>query len=72
MPENPDTEAKRIDSFRKGYQKDTPDLIIADYHINYRGLCFEFKRPTKPTSSIRSKEKDERTVSEERLQICYY
>lgn len=46
MPENPNTEAKRIDSFRKGYQKDTPDLIIADYHINYRRLCFEFKRPT--------------------------
>lgn len=46
FPENQDTAENRIDSFRKGYLKGNPDLIIGDCHINYRGLCFEFKGPT--------------------------
>ena len=44
--ENQDTEEKRIDSWKKGFQRGTPDLMILDYHIDYKGLCIEFKSPT--------------------------
>lgn len=32
LGENPNTVYKRIDSWRKGYQKGAPDLIIANNH----------------------------------------
>ena len=46
LGENQDTEDKRLDSYKKGYQRGTPDLMILDYHKYYRGLCIEFKSPT--------------------------
>ena len=46
LGENQDTEEKRLDSYKKGYQRGQPDLMILDYHINYKGLCIEFKSPT--------------------------
>ena len=46
MGENQDTEEKRLDSYKKGYQRGTPDLMILDYHKYYQGLCIEFKSPT--------------------------
>ena len=46
MGENQDTEEKRLDSFKKGFQRGTPDLMILDYHRDYKGLCIEFKSPT--------------------------
>ena len=46
LGENQDTEEKRLDSFKKGYQKGQPDLMILDYHRDYKGLCIEFKSPT--------------------------
>ena len=46
MGENQDSEEKRLDSYRKGFQRGTPDLIILDYHKDYKGLCIEFKSPT--------------------------
>ena len=46
MGENQDTEEKRIDSWKSGYERGTPDLIILDYHKDYNGLCIEFKSPT--------------------------
>ena len=46
MGENQDTEEKRIDSWKKGYQRGTPDLMILNYHREYQGLCIEFKSPT--------------------------
>ena len=46
LGENQDTSEKRIDSWKKGYQRGTPDLMILNYHNYYRGLCIEFKSPT--------------------------
>lgn len=46
LGENQDTPTKRINSWKKGYQKGQPDIIIANYHNQYSGLCLEFKSPT--------------------------
>ena len=46
LGENQDTEEKRLDSYKKGYQKGQPDLMIMNYHKSYKGLCIEFKSPT--------------------------
>ena len=46
LGENQDTEDKRLDSWKKGYQRGQPDLMILDYHKDYKGLCIEFKSPT--------------------------
>ena len=46
LGENQDTEDKRLDSYKKGYQRGTPDLMILNYHKDYKGLCIEFKSPT--------------------------
>ena len=61
LGENQDTEEKRLDSYKKGYQRGQPDLMILDYHIEYKGLCIEFKSPTNnycvSESQIKMKEK---------------
>ena len=46
LGENQDTSEKRLDSYKKGYLRGTPDLMILDYHKDYNGLCIEFKSPT--------------------------
>ena len=46
LGENQDSEEKRIDSWKKGYQRGTPDLMILDFHKEYQGLCIEFKSPS--------------------------
>ena len=46
LGENQDTDNKRLDSYRKGYQRGQSDLIILNNHKEYSGLCFEFKSPT--------------------------
>ena len=46
LGENQDTEDKRLDSYNKGYQRGTPDLMVLNYHNYYKGLCIEFKSPT--------------------------
>ena len=46
LGENQDSEEKRIDSWKKGFQRGTPDLMILNYHRYYKGLCIEFKSPT--------------------------
>ena len=43
--ENQDTPFKRIDSFKKGYLRGSPDLIINNLHKHYIGFCVEFKSP---------------------------
>ena len=43
--ENQDTVHKRIDSFKKGYIRGSPDLIINNLHKHYSGFCIEFKSP---------------------------
>ena len=46
LGENQDTEDKRLDSYKKGYMRGQPDLMVLDYHKDYKGLCIEFKSPT--------------------------
>ena len=43
--ENQDTVHKRIDSFKKGYLRGSPDLIINNLHKHYTDFCIEFKSP---------------------------
>ena len=61
LGENQDTSEKRLDSYRKGYLRGQPDLMILDYHREYKGLCIEFKSPTNnycvSESQIKMKEK---------------
>ena len=61
LGENQDTEDKRLDSYKKGYQRGQPDLMILDYHKDYKGLCIEFKSPTNnycvTESQLKMKEK---------------
>ena len=45
LGENQDTVYKRIDSFKKGYLRGSPDLIINNLHKHYTGFCIEFKNP---------------------------
>ena len=46
LGENQDTSEKRINSWKKGYTRGQPDLMILNFHKDYRGLCIEFKSPT--------------------------
>ena len=61
LGENQDTEEKRLDSYKKGYQRGEPDLMILKFHKDYRGLCIEFKSPTNnyevSESQLKMKEK---------------
>ena len=45
LGENQNTVHKRIDSFKKGYLRGSPDLIINNLHKHYTGFCIEFKSP---------------------------
>ena len=36
------TDDKRLDLYNKGYMKGQPDLMVLDYHKDYKGLCIEF------------------------------
>ena len=45
LGENQDTAFKRINSFKKGYLRGSPDLIINNRHKHYTGFCIEFKSP---------------------------
>ena len=45
LGENQDIVHKRIDSFKKGYLRGFPDLIINNLHKHYTGFCIEFKSP---------------------------
>ena len=45
LGENQDTAFKRIDSFKKGYLRGSPDLIINNLHKRYTGFCIAFKSP---------------------------
>ena len=45
LGENQDAIFKRIDSFKKGYLRGSPDLVINNLHKHYTGFCIEFKSP---------------------------
>ena len=40
-----DTPEKRLDSYRKGYQAGSPDIMILNQHKTYNGLAIELKNP---------------------------
>ena len=45
LGENQCTSAMRVDSYRKGYLRGSPDLIINNLHKHYTGFAIEFKNP---------------------------
>ena len=45
LGENQDTVYKRINSFKKGYLRGSPDLIINNFHKCYSGFAIEMKSP---------------------------
>ena len=45
LGENQDTVHKRIDSFKKGYLRGSPDLIINNLHKRYSSFAIKFKSP---------------------------
>ena len=45
LGENQDLPYKRIDSYKKGYLRGSPDLIINKLHKHYTGFAIEFKNP---------------------------
>ena len=61
LGEKQDTEDKRLDSYKKGYTRGQPDLMMLDYHKDYKGLCIEFKSPNNnyyvSESQLKMKEK---------------
>ena len=44
--ENQDTPGKLIQSWKKGYMKSQPDIVILNYNKSWKGFCLEFKSPT--------------------------
>jgi prophage antirepressor-like protein len=52
-----DSSNKRIQSYKKGYRKGQPDLIIQNHHKYYSGMCIEFKTPL--CNGVISKEQKE-------------
>ena len=46
MGELQDTPIKRLDSWRKGYQAGSPDILILNLHAKYSGFAIELKSPT--------------------------
>ena len=45
LGENQDTVYKRINSFKKGYLRGSPDLVTNNLHKHYTGFYIEFKNP---------------------------
>ena len=46
LGKNQDTEDKRLDSYKKGYTRGHSDLLVLNYHKDFKGLGIEFKSPT--------------------------
>ena len=40
-----DTSSKRIDAYRKGYQRGQADIVIGNKHVSYQGFAIELKNP---------------------------
>ena len=43
--EHQETSEQRLDAYKKGYQKGTPDIIVHCHHIKYSGWVGELKSP---------------------------
>ena len=46
LGENQDTEDKSPDSYKKGYVRGQPDLMVLNYHKDFEGIGIEFRSPT--------------------------
>ena len=46
LGENQDNEDKKLDSYKKGYMRGQPDLMVLNYNKDFKGLGIEFKSPT--------------------------
>ena len=46
LGENQDTGDTRLDSYKKGYMRGQPDLMVLNYHKDFKGLGLDFKSPT--------------------------
>ena len=46
LGENQDASCKTINSWKQGYNKGSPDLLLMNYHKDYTGCCIEFKSPS--------------------------
>lgn len=57
-----DTDGKRINMYKSGYENGTPDLIIFNKNKKYNMLCIEFKNP-----KFNGKMSDEQTKYIDRL-----
>lgn len=40
-----DTNDKRLEAYKKGYQKGTPDILLLNHHKKHSGLAIELKNP---------------------------
>ena len=45
LGENQDTEDKRLDSYKKGYMRGQPDLMVLNYHKDYKGASNSNHQP---------------------------
>ena len=45
LGENQDSPYKRINSYKQGYLRGSPDLIINNLHKQYTGFAIRFKNP---------------------------
>ena len=45
LGESQDSSYKRINSYKKGYLRGSPDLRISNLHKHYTGFAIEFKNP---------------------------
>jgi hypothetical protein len=55
LGENQDSSEKRLESYKKGYLKGSPDIVINNLHKHYTGFAIEFKSP-KGTGNISSQQ----------------
>ena len=52
LGENQCTSTMRIDSYKKGYLRGSPDLIINNLHKRYTGFAIEFKKSKRKWCSV--------------------
>ena len=65
LGENQCTSAMRIDSYKKGYLRGSPDLIINNLRKHYTGFAIEFKSPK--GNDVLSSDQSDATVSKQWL-----
>ena len=62
LGENQDTGDKRLDSYKKGYMRGQPDLMVLNYHKDFKALGIQFKSPTGNYYISKAQKRDEKAV----------